>query len=98
MTFTRYSWSSQEGEEFTPPAIPNVEPNGMTAISLDDKLRDVERTLISWALRSTRGNKSRAAALLGIKRSTLGDRINRCGLGRTPVESGAGRHETSSLT
>jgi DNA-binding protein Fis len=27
------------------------------------------------------GNKSKAARLLQIKRSTLGDRINRCGLG-----------------
>jgi hypothetical protein len=28
----------------------------------------------------SKGNKSRAAELLQIKRSTLGDRINRCGL------------------
>jgi hypothetical protein len=28
------------------------------------------------------GNKSKAAELLQIKRSTLGDRINRCGIGR----------------
>jgi len=52
------------------------------AISLDDRLREVEANLIKWALRSTGGNKSKAAALLKIKRSTLGDRINRCGLGR----------------
>jgi DNA-binding NtrC family response regulator len=51
------------------------------AISLDDRLREVEARLISWALRTTNGNKSKAAALLGVKRSTLGDRINRCGLG-----------------
>ena len=51
-------------------------------ISLDDRLRAVEANLIAWALKQTGGNKSRAAALLGIKRSTLGDRINRCGLGR----------------
>jgi DNA-binding protein Fis len=31
-------------------------------------------------LKVTDGNKSRAAALLNIKRSTLGDRIARCGL------------------
>jgi DNA-binding NtrC family response regulator len=51
------------------------------AISLDDRLREVEAGLIGWALKVSGGNKSRAAELLQIKRSTLGDRINRCGLG-----------------
>ena len=50
-------------------------------ISLDDRLRRVEASLIGWALKMTKGNKSKAARLLQIKRSTLGDRINRCGLG-----------------
>jgi transcriptional regulator with PAS, ATPase and Fis domain len=50
------------------------------AVSLDDRLREMERNLIRWALDTTSGNKSRAAALLNIKRSTLGDRIVRCGL------------------
>jgi DNA-binding NtrC family response regulator len=50
------------------------------SISLDARLRDVETNLIGWALRVSGGNKSRAAELLQIKRSTLGDRINRCGL------------------
>src|SRR5689334_8207384 len=50
-------------------------------ISLDDRLREVETGLIGWALKVSGGNKSRAAELLQIKRSTLGDRINRCGLG-----------------
>src|SRR5689334_8815093 len=49
-------------------------------ISLDDRVREFEASLIRWALRVTHGNKSRAAALLQIKRSTLGDRIVRCGL------------------
>ena len=52
------------------------------AISLDDRVREFEASLIAWALRASGGNKSKAAALLRIKRSTLGDRINRCGLGR----------------
>jgi DNA-binding NtrC family response regulator len=56
-------------------------------VSLDDRLREVEANLINWALKVSGGNKSKAAALLQIKRSTLGDRINRCGLGR--AESGA---------
>jgi transcriptional regulator with PAS, ATPase and Fis domain len=49
-------------------------------VSLDDRLREVESELITWALKMSDGNKSRAAELLQIKRSTLSDRINRCGL------------------
>ena len=49
-------------------------------ISLDARLRDVEAGLIRWALDASGGNKTRAAALLGIKRSTLGDRMTRAGL------------------
>jgi DNA-binding NtrC family response regulator len=59
------------------------EPEPTQTISLDERLRDVEAKLIAWALRATNGNKSKAAALLGVKRSTLGDRINRCGLAST---------------
>jgi len=51
-----------------------------TAISLDDRLREVEFNLISWALKASGGNKSRAAELLHIKRSTLGDRVRKLGL------------------
>jgi transcriptional regulator with PAS, ATPase and Fis domain len=57
-------------------------PQQATSISLDDRLREVEANLIGWALKVSNGNKSRAAELLQIKRSTLGDRINRCGLAR----------------
>jgi transcriptional regulator with GAF, ATPase, and Fis domain len=57
-----------------------VAPPDATSISLDDRLREVESNLISWALKVSEGNKSRAAELLSIKRSTLGDRIARCGL------------------
>jgi DNA-binding NtrC family response regulator len=46
-----------------------------SAVSLDDRLREVESNLISWALKVSAGNKSKAAELLNIKRSTLGDRI-----------------------
>ena len=49
-------------------------------VSLDDRLKEVESNLIAWALKVTDGNKSRAAELLNIKRSTLGDRIARCGI------------------
>jgi DNA-binding NtrC family response regulator len=52
------------------------------SISLDERLRALEGALIIWALNMSQGNKSRAAKLLRIKRSTLGDRIRHCGLGR----------------
>ena len=65
--------------EIAAPPLPAAETT--TAISLDDRLREVEANLIGWALKVSAGNKSRAAELLQIKRSTLGDRINRCGLG-----------------
>ena len=57
------------------------EPEAAQAISLDDRLLEVEASLISWALKMSDGNKSKAAAMLGVKRSTLGDRIKHCGLG-----------------
>jgi transcriptional regulator with GAF, ATPase, and Fis domain len=47
---------------------------------LDEHLLRVETELIRWALDQSHGNKSRAAILLGVKRSTLGDRIVRCGI------------------
>jgi DNA-binding NtrC family response regulator len=65
--------------EIAPPVTPAADTTA--PISLDDRLREVEANLIGWALKVSGGNKSRAAELLQIKRSTLGDRINRCGLG-----------------
>jgi transcriptional regulator with GAF, ATPase, and Fis domain len=61
-------------------APPVPEAGEATSISLDDRLQQVERELIRWALDVSHGNKSRAAELLQIKRSTLGDRIKRCSL------------------
>lgn len=48
--------------------------------SLDARLREIESLFIAAALEQTGGRKSHAAQLLGVKRSTLGDRIQRCGL------------------
>jgi two-component system response regulator AtoC len=59
-----------------PPAFPVQ----AAPVALDDRLRELETTLITWALKVSHGNKSKAAELLQIKRSTLGDRIARCGL------------------
>jgi DNA-binding NtrC family response regulator len=55
-------------------------PTQPAPVALDDRLRELETTLIAWALKVSHGNKSKAAELLQIKRSTLGDRIARCGL------------------
>jgi DNA-binding NtrC family response regulator len=53
-------------------------------------LREVETSLVTWALKVSGGNKSRAAELLKIKRSTLGDRLRKLGL------AGPDAHEASS--
>ncbi|MEZ5320260.1 MAG: sigma-54 dependent transcriptional regulator [Vicinamibacterales bacterium] len=53
---------------------------GLEGLSLDERLRRFEADIIAAALAESGGNKSRAATLLGIKRSTLGDRIARCRL------------------
>lgn len=66
-----------------------------TPISLDDRLLKVETDLIAWALPVSRGNKSKAAKLLQIKRPTLGDRINRCGLGRSAEATPAAASQTA---
>jgi sigma-54 specific flagellar transcriptional regulator A len=74
-----------------PPAAPPLGPArgaGATILDggcLDEHLRRIEARLIAEALAASGGNKSRAARLLGVKRSTLGDRIARCGAGADPV-------------
>jgi two-component system, NtrC family, response regulator AtoC len=72
-------------------------PQEVRSISLDDRIRDVEANLIGWALKASNGNKSRAAELLQIKRSTLGDRINRCGLGRSELGATGGVSKESEV-
>jgi DNA-binding NtrC family response regulator len=57
--------------------------------SLDQRLEALESQLIVAALKSAKGNKSRAARLLKIKRSTLGDRMRKLGLPE-PVAGHAG--------
>jgi DNA-binding NtrC family response regulator len=55
------------------------------AVSLDERLAEVESRLITWALKVSHGNKSRAVEVLKIKRSTLGDRIKKLGLDHLEV-------------
>jgi transcriptional regulator with GAF, ATPase, and Fis domain len=70
---------AQPADVSPPPSLPQRN----APISLDDRVRELESSLIAWALKASGGNKSRAAELLQIKRSTLGDRINRCGLSKS---------------
>jgi DNA-binding NtrC family response regulator len=75
------------GAQPADPVVPmSVVTQQNTPVSLDDRLRELESGLITWALKVSHGNKSKAAELLQIKRSTLGDRIARCGLDRQHAE------------
>jgi transcriptional regulator with GAF, ATPase, and Fis domain len=68
------------------PALPPPDaPPAPGHVSLDGRLQEVETHLITWALKASHGNKSRAAELLRIKRSTLGDRIRKLGLDHEAV-------------
>ncbi len=64
----------------TPPASREI-----TGVPLDDRIRDMEAGLIGWALGVGNGSRTRAAGLLHLKRSTLGDRMRRCGLVDTDI-------------
>jgi DNA-binding NtrC family response regulator len=77
-------------------AVPEgaVRSGGSGIISLDDHLEKVEGSLIDWALAASEGNKSKAAELLLISRSTLGDRIRR--LRRNPGSVPAANEAMSS--
>jgi DNA-binding NtrC family response regulator len=59
--------------------------NEVAPISLDERLRTFEASLITRALTVSGGNKSKAARPLQVKPSTLGDRIRRCGLDKWPL-------------
>lgn len=66
----------------------STETSEQTAfVSLDDRLEEVESQLIAWALKASHGNKSKAAELLQIRRSTLGDRIRKLRLEEVGGES-----------
>lgn len=60
-------------------ALPHLNAQSYPDLPLDERLLRIEAEIIGAVLAETRGNKSKAAIRLGIKRSTLGDRIGRCG-------------------
>ena len=63
------------------PAMADRLPSGgETAPLPTDSWADTERRMVEDALRRARGNKSRAAALLGLTRSQLYTRLQRYGL------------------
>jgi DNA-binding NtrC family response regulator len=72
-------FNGEVGVPEAPPAEVALAATPVGGICLDDRLREVEASLIGWALRAAGGNKSRAAELLHIKRTTLADRISRLG-------------------
>ena len=59
-------------------AVPDFPPQG---IDLADRLRTIERRYMEIALEHSGGVLSRAAILLGLKRTTLMDKLRRHGLG-----------------
>ena len=70
---------------------PNPAPRPQPDLNLDRILGEAERKLLELALRRTRNNKSRAAALLGIHRPRLLRRMEQLGVtGPNPSESEPG--------
>ena len=61
-------------------AQPSAPARSQPRIVLDDFLRQIERELIERALRQAKGNKSRAAKLLGTTRPRLYRRMVQVGL------------------
>jgi transcriptional regulator with GAF, ATPase, and Fis domain len=55
-------------------------PRGAAADITSHSLKDVEKHLIEAVLKETKGNKAKAAKVLEIPRSTLGDKIKKYGI------------------
>ncbi len=86
------------GSPASGPVTPVRPAEANAPISLDGRLRELEASLITWALKVSKGNKSRAAELLKIKRSTLGDRIRHCGLAGTGPPADVDAREAAVAT
>ncbi|KIH76953.1 two component, sigma54 specific, transcriptional regulator, Fis family [Geoalkalibacter ferrihydriticus] len=62
---------------YATPEAPRVTPTGVDMVRV---ISDIERAMICESLELTKGVKARAAALLGINRTTLVEKIKRLGL------------------
>ncbi|MFH1469931.1 MAG: sigma-54 dependent transcriptional regulator [Pseudomonadota bacterium] len=63
------------------PLLCEPPPEGLALIG---ELNRIERHYIAWALERTRGNKSQAARLLQLSRTTLADHMSRLGITSEP--------------
>jgi DNA-binding NtrC family response regulator len=61
-------------------APPPPRPDGDLLALSGKSFNELEREIFGWALRRTSGSRRRAAALLGISRSTFCDRVKRFGV------------------
>jgi two-component system nitrogen regulation response regulator GlnG len=61
-------------------AAPRPHPGGDLLDLSGKSFNELEREIFGWALRRTSGSRRRAAALLGISRSTFCDRVKRFGV------------------
>ncbi len=68
-----------------PPLVPPAPPNDEDA--LVGTFVDLERRILETALARGRGNKSAAARMLGLKRTTFLDKLRRHGLEEGPVKA-----------
>lgn len=74
-----FNMLAHNGQDFPlSSSTPIVVTKEVTSIDLDERLHELESTLLDWALGVSGGNKSRAAELLTIRRSTFADRLKRC--------------------
>jgi DNA-binding NtrC family response regulator len=67
------------------PTVPDA-PQPSFSLDLRSNSDQLERRLIRLALLRARGNQRRAAALLGLSRNGLANRLKRLGLGATDTE------------
>ncbi|HNR13857.1 MAG TPA: helix-turn-helix domain-containing protein, partial [Thermodesulfobacteriota bacterium] len=64
-----------------PPTLQTAEASGTTHTgSLPEALENLERELLLDALKSSRGNKAKAARTLGISERLMGLRVKRYGI------------------
>ena len=67
-----------------------------TEIQLDQYLNDIEKELVTRALKQAKGNKTKASKLLGISRTKLLRRIQFLGLAGPDSDSAPGADELDS--